>query len=36
MDARGLKLEALAQGAHRSSMEELTCWTEEADKVIVF
>ncbi|MGD0775932.1 MAG: DsrE family protein [Candidatus Solibacter sp.] len=36
MDARGLKPEALAQGAHRSSMEELTCWTEEADKVIVF
>lgn len=36
MDARGLKAEALAEGAHRSSMEELTCWTKEADKVIVF
>jgi len=36
MDARGLKAEALAQGAHRSSMEELSCWTQEADKVIVF
>jgi len=36
MDARGLKPEALSPGAHRSSMEELTCWTKEADKVIVF
>ena len=36
MDARGLKAEVLAQGAHRSSMEELTCWTKEADKVLVF
>lgn len=36
MDARGLKPEPLAQGAHRSSMEELTSWTKEADKVIVF
>lgn len=36
MDARGLKAEALALGAHRSSMEELSCWTQEADKVIVF
>jgi uncharacterized protein involved in oxidation of intracellular sulfur len=36
MDARGLKPETLAPGAHRSSMDELTCWTQEADKVIVF
>lgn len=36
MDARGLKPEALAQGTHRSSMEELGRWTKEADKVIVF
>jgi len=36
MDARGLKPEALVQGAHRSSMEELTRWTREADKVVVF
>jgi len=35
-DARGIKVEALIQGAQRSSMEELTCWTKEADKVIVF
>lgn len=36
MDARGLKAEALARGAHRSSMEELTRWTKEADKILVF
>lgn len=36
MDARGMKPETLVEGAHRSSMGELTCWTQEADKVIVF
>ncbi len=36
MDARGVKPESLVQGAHRSSMDELTCWTREADKVLVF
>jgi uncharacterized protein involved in oxidation of intracellular sulfur len=36
MDARGMKPETLVEGAHRSSMDELTCWTQEADKVIVF
>ena len=36
MDARGLKPEALAQGVHRSTMEELTSWSQQADKVIVF
>jgi uncharacterized protein involved in oxidation of intracellular sulfur len=36
MDARGLKSETLVEGAHRSSMDELTCWTEAADKLIVF
>ncbi len=36
MDARGLKPEALVPGAQRSSMEELTRWTQEADRVIVF
>jgi uncharacterized protein involved in oxidation of intracellular sulfur len=36
MDARGLKPELLVHGAHRSSMDELTSWTKEADKVIVF
>jgi uncharacterized protein involved in oxidation of intracellular sulfur len=36
MDVRGLKPEMFVQGAHRSSMEELTSWTNEADEVVVF
>jgi len=36
MDARGIKPEMLANGAHRSSMAELTAWTAAADKVLVF
>jgi len=36
MDARGLRDEDLVAGAHRSSMEELTRWTLEADKPLVF
>jgi uncharacterized protein involved in oxidation of intracellular sulfur len=36
MDARGITELDLVAGAHRSSMSELTAWTVEADKVIVF
>ncbi len=36
MGARGLKPEGLVEGAKRSSMDELTAWTQEADKVLVF
>jgi len=36
MDARGLEDEELLEGAHRSSMDELTDWTIWADKVLVF
>jgi uncharacterized protein involved in oxidation of intracellular sulfur len=36
IDARGIKPDALAEGAHRSSMEELTAWTSAADRVLVF
>ncbi len=36
MDARGIKPESLAPGGHRSSLAELTAWTQEAGKVIVF
>jgi uncharacterized protein involved in oxidation of intracellular sulfur len=36
MDARGIKAESLIEGAHRSTMEELTAWTQEADKTFVF
>ena len=36
MDARGLTDAELLEGVHRSSMEELTTWTIEAEKVLVF
>jgi uncharacterized protein involved in oxidation of intracellular sulfur len=36
MDARVLKPESLVQGARRRMLEELSAWTQEADKVIVF
>lgn len=36
MDARGMGDEALIEGAHRSSMAELTAWTLWADKVVNF
>jgi uncharacterized protein involved in oxidation of intracellular sulfur len=36
MDARGITEKELVDGTHRSSMDELTAWTLEADKVVVF
>lgn len=36
MDARGIADADLVEGAKRSSMDELTTWTREADKVLVF
>ena len=36
MDARGMQEGELVQGAHRSTMDELTDWTLWADKVLVF
>jgi uncharacterized protein involved in oxidation of intracellular sulfur len=36
MEARGITEPDLVAGAHRSSMTELTAWTADADKVIVF
>ena len=36
MDARGITAPDLVAIAHRSSMDELTAWTVEAEKVIVF
>ena len=36
MDARGIGDIELAEGCQRSSMEELTEWTQAADKVLVF
>ena len=36
MDARGISESELSEGARRSSMDELTAWTVEADKVLTF
>jgi uncharacterized protein involved in oxidation of intracellular sulfur len=36
MDARGIADTELIEGSHRSSMAELTAWTQWADKAIVF
>jgi uncharacterized protein involved in oxidation of intracellular sulfur len=36
MDARGMTDEELADGCRRSTMDELTDWTQQADKVLVF
>jgi uncharacterized protein involved in oxidation of intracellular sulfur len=36
MDARGMAASELAEGAHRSSMDELAQWTQRADKVLMF
>lgn len=36
MDARGIADADLTPGTHRSTMDELTAWTLDADKVLVF
>ena len=36
MDARGIADADLAQGTRRSSMDELTDWTRDAERVLVF
>ena len=36
LDARGIAAEELIEGASRSTMDQLTAWTQWADKVIVF
>jgi len=36
IDARGIADTDLVQSAHRSTMDELTAWTQWADKVVVF
>jgi uncharacterized protein involved in oxidation of intracellular sulfur len=36
LDARGIADPLLAEGAHRSSLDQLTEWTVWADKVITF
>lgn len=36
MDARGITESELLEGTHKSTLAELTSWTQWADKVIVF
>ncbi len=36
MDARGIKQEAITEGTQRSTLDELTAWTVEADKALAF
>ena len=36
MDARGITEAELVDGAHRGSMDQLTDWTQWADKVVTF
>ncbi len=36
MDARGIKEPELLEGTRRSSLEELSDWTQWADKILVF
>lgn len=36
MDGRGIKPEMLAEGAHRSTMDELSAWSAAADRILVF
>ena len=36
IEARGIKAESLVEGAHKSTMDELAAWTQEADKTLVF
>ncbi len=36
MDARGIRPEMVAEGTRRGTMDELTQWTMQADKVLVF
>ena len=36
MDARGIAESELMEGSHKSTLAELTTWTQWADKVLVF
>lgn len=36
MDARGITAAELIEGAHRGTLDELTAWTLDADKLLVF
>ena len=36
MDACGIKSDSVTEGPKRSSLDELTAWAQEADKILVF
>ena len=36
MDARGLSIDIMVEGAQRSTMDELALLSSEADKILVF
>jgi uncharacterized protein involved in oxidation of intracellular sulfur len=36
MDARGITDDELAEGCHRSTLDELTAWTQQASRTLVF
>lgn len=36
MDARGIGPAELVEGSHRSSMDELTAWSLDADRTLIF
>ena len=36
LDERGIATDELIEGAPRSTMDQLTAWTQSADKIIVF
>jgi len=36
MDARGITEAELAEGSHRSTLDQLADWTQWADKTLVF
>jgi hypothetical protein len=36
MDTQCIKAEMLVVGSHRSSMDQLTAWTEAVDQTLVF
>ena len=36
MDARGIADAELVEGCHRSTLEELTDWTQQASRILVF
>jgi sulfur relay (sulfurtransferase) complex TusBCD TusD component (DsrE family) len=36
MESRGITPDQLLEGAYQSSLEELTAWTKQADRILSF